>query len=78
VLSDVVMPAMGGGELAARLANSHPGLPVLLMSGYTDDVIVRRGLLEASASFLQKPFTAASLTMAVRKVLDTGQLAAIT
>ena len=75
VITDVVMPEMSGGELAARLAEAHPELQVMFMSGYTDDVIVRRGLLHASASFLQKPFTAASLANAVRDALDTRVLA---
>jgi two-component system cell cycle sensor histidine kinase/response regulator CckA len=70
VITDVVMPEMSGGELAARLAHTHPELRVMFMSGYTDDVIVRRGLLDASASFLQKPFTAASLGSSVRDALD--------
>jgi two-component system, cell cycle sensor histidine kinase and response regulator CckA len=72
VLTDVVMPEMSGGELASRLAESHPGLPVLFMSGYTDDVVVRRGLLDTRASFLQKPFTAFSLATAVRETLDAS------
>ena len=77
VITDVVMPEMSGGALAARLAETHPELQVMFMSGYTDDVIVRRGLLDASASFLQKPFTAASLASAVRDALDARVLAAV-
>ena len=78
VITDVVMPSMGGGELAGYLAEMHPNLAVLFVSGYTDDVIVRRGLLDASASFLQKPFTAASLARAVRNTLDAKLFAAMT
>ena len=70
VVTDVVMPAMSGGELASRLAETHPNLAVLFVSGYTDDVVLRRGLLDASTSFLQKPFTATSLARAVRNALD--------
>jgi len=77
VLTDVVMPTMSGGELAAAIATTHPDLAVLFVSGYTDDVIVRRGLLDASAAFLQKPFTATSLANAVRERLDTRVLAAV-
>jgi two-component system cell cycle sensor histidine kinase/response regulator CckA len=77
VVTDVVMPTMGGGELAARLAETHPNLAVLFVSGYTDDVVLRRGLLDASASFLQKPFTATSLARAVRNALDAMLLAAL-
>lgn len=77
VVTDVVMPSMSGGELAACLADTHPDLAVLFVSGYTDDVIVRRGLLDASASFLQKPFTATTLARAVRNALDAPLLAAM-
>jgi CheY-like chemotaxis protein len=77
VITDVVMPNMSGGELAACLAETHPELAVLFISGYTDDVVVLRGLLDASAAFLQKPFTAASLARAVRDTLDAQALAAI-
>jgi two-component system cell cycle sensor histidine kinase/response regulator CckA len=78
VLTDVVMPVMCGGELAASLALAHPGLAVMFASGYTDDVIVRRGLLDASATFLQKPFTATSLARAVREALDARTPAMLT
>jgi two-component system cell cycle sensor histidine kinase/response regulator CckA len=78
VLTDVVMPAMSGGELAATLAMSHPDLVVMFVSGYTNDVIVRRGLLDASVSFLQKPFTATSLARAVRDALDARTPAMMT
>lgn len=78
VVTDVVMPSMSGGELAARLEETNPDLAVLFVSGYTDDVIVRRGLLDASASFLQKPFTATSLARAVRDALDARVPAALT
>jgi two-component system cell cycle sensor histidine kinase/response regulator CckA len=78
VLTDVVMPALSGGELAANLAVSHPELSVMFMSGYTNDVIVRRGLLDASATFLQKPFTATTLASAVREALDARTPAMMT
>ncbi|MEP7087557.1 MAG: ATP-binding protein [Gemmatimonadota bacterium] len=78
VVTDVVMLSMSGGELAVALGETHPHLAVLFVSGYTDDVIVRRGLLDASASFLQKPFTAASLARAVRNALDAHLLATMT
>ena len=57
-------------ELAKRLAQSRPDMKVLCMSGYTDDSIVRHGVLEATMAFLQKPITMASLTAKVREVLD--------
>jgi two-component system cell cycle sensor histidine kinase/response regulator CckA len=70
LLSDVVMPEMSGPELAKRLADARPDLKVLCMSGYTDDSIVRHGVLEACIAFLQKPITPAALTTRVREVLD--------
>jgi two-component system cell cycle sensor histidine kinase/response regulator CckA len=70
LLSDVVMPRMSGPELAKRLALTRPDMKVLCMSGYTDDSIVRHGVLEATMAFLQKPITMASLTAKVREVLD--------
>ena len=70
VLSDVVMPVLNGRELSERLAVDRPEIRVLFMSGYTDDDIVRRGLLQPGAPFLQKPFVAADLSRKVRDVLD--------
>jgi signal transduction histidine kinase len=70
LLSDVVMPQMSGPELAKRLARARPRMKVLCMSGYTDDSIVRHGVLEAQMAFLQKPITPESLTMKVREVLN--------
>lgn len=70
LLSDVVMPQMGGPELASRLASARPNMKVLCMSGYTDDSIVRHGVLAAQIAYLQKPVTPATLTAKVRAVLD--------
>jgi two-component system cell cycle sensor histidine kinase/response regulator CckA len=70
VVSDVVMPELGGAEFARRLAELQPELPVLFMSGFTDDEVVRRGLLDPAAPYLQKPFDAASLGRRVREMLD--------
>ena len=69
VVTDVVMPGMDGPELARRAHRLRPGLPVLFMSGYTDDEIVRRGLLEAGQPFLQKPFTPEALGEQVAELL---------
>ena len=71
VLSDVVMPLVNGRELGERLAAERPGLRLLYMSGYTDDDIIRRGLLRPGAPFLQKPFMPDDLSRKVREVLDT-------
>jgi len=70
LLTDLVMPRMGGRELAEELARRRPGLRVLLMSGYTDDAVVRNGGLEAGTEFLQKPFSLGTLVSMVRRVLD--------
>jgi len=71
VLSDVVMPVLNGRELSERLAADRPEIRVLFMSGYTDDDIIRRGLLQPGAPFLQKPFMPADLSRKVREVLDS-------
>jgi signal transduction histidine kinase len=70
LLTDVVMPGLSGRELAERLAARHPGLRVLFMSGYTDQVVVEQGMLEARAPFLQKPFSPETLRRKLREVLD--------
>jgi PAS domain S-box-containing protein len=70
LLTDVVMPEMSGRELADQLSVGRPSIKVMLMSGYTDDVIVRRGVHEEGVPFLQKPFDPAVLVRAVREALD--------
>jgi PAS domain S-box-containing protein len=70
VISDVVMPAMGGRELGRLLARLEPTLPVLYISGYTGEDVVRRGLLDADAPFQSKPFTPEELGRRVREILD--------
>jgi PAS domain S-box-containing protein len=70
VISDVVMPELGGRELGARLAALQPDLPILYMSGYTGDDVIQRGLLEPGVPFLQKPFTPEGLARKVRQMLD--------
>jgi signal transduction histidine kinase/ActR/RegA family two-component response regulator len=81
VLSDLVMPRMSGRELGQEIARRYPGLPVLFMSGYTGEDVRSRGLLEGSAPFVQKPFTADALARRVRTMLDgnpAGDAAALT
>ncbi len=70
LLTDVVMPGLGGHEVARRLCDRHPRLRVLYMSGYTDDAVVRHGLGQVPANFLAKPFTPTALAAKVRAVLD--------
>jgi two-component system cell cycle sensor histidine kinase/response regulator CckA len=70
VISDVVMPEMGGRKLGQTLASLRPDLPILYMSGYTGEDIVERGLLEPGVPFQQKPFTPGTLATKVRSILD--------
>lgn len=70
LLTDVVMPQMGGRELAERLTKMRPETKVIYMSGYTDDAIVHYGVRETGIAFLQKPFKPDALTQKVREVLD--------
>jgi PAS domain S-box-containing protein len=70
VITDVAMPAMNGRELADHVRRVRPGLPVLFMSGYTDDEMVRRGLIEPKHPFLSKPFTPETLAGKVRQLID--------
>ena len=70
LLSDVIMPGMGGSELAAQLALLRPEARYLFMSGYANDAISRRGILEPGRKVLHKPFTVAELALAVREALD--------
>jgi FixJ family two-component response regulator len=71
LLTDVVMPVLGGSALGERLASIRPDIKVLYLSGYTDDAVVRHGVLRADTAFLQKPFTPIALAMKVRFVLDS-------
>ncbi len=71
VLTDVIMPGLGGGELVEHLADVHPEARVLYVSGYADDAIGHHGVLTGDAAFLPKPFTADRLAEKVREVLDS-------
>jgi CheY-like chemotaxis protein len=70
VVTDVIMPLMGGKVMAEWLKTTHPDLKVLFTSGYTDDAIVQQGVLDAGVEFLPKPYTPATLARKVRELLD--------
>jgi CheY-like chemotaxis protein len=70
VATDVVMPEMNGSELVIKVLEARPGIRVLFMSGYTDDEVMRRGVIDGQTAFLQKPFTPDLLAHKVREVLD--------
>ena len=69
LLTDVIMPGMSGRELANEVSLKRPGIRVLFMSGYTDNVITTGGMLEKGLAFLQKPFSPSTLAQKVREVL---------
>jgi len=70
LVTDVVMPQVGGRDLATQLSARDPGLRVLYMSGHTDNAVVRHGVHDPGVAFLQKPFTPETLAVRVREILD--------
>ena len=77
LVTDVVMPHMGGRELAVELWSRRPETRVLFMSGYTEDAILQQGLRRPSVSFIGKPFRPEALARKVREMLDKGQPASV-
>jgi FixJ family two-component response regulator len=69
-VTDLVMPQMGGRDLAQKITPQSPNLRVLYLSGYTDSVAMQQGILDPGSYFLQKPFTPAALAHKVRQALD--------
>ena len=72
LITDVVMPGLGGPEVAEQISRRFPGIRVLFVSGYTDDAVIRHGLSEQGVNFLQKPFSPPELAAKVRDVLDAS------
>lgn len=70
LVTDVVLPSMNGKELSDRISEKRPDLKTLFMSGYTADIIAKRGVLETGMHFIQKPFRPKDLAIKVRQVLD--------
>jgi len=70
LLTDVVMPGASGRLLADELVALQPAMKVLYMSGYTDDMAIRRGRLQPGLAFIQKPFSRNALTKKIRELLD--------
>ncbi|KKK76092.1 hypothetical protein LCGC14_2867190, partial [marine sediment metagenome] len=70
VITDIVMPEMGGRQLAEKLLSRYPGIKVLLMTGYTNDDVVRQLIDGERVMFLRKPFSASRIVKSIRDILD--------
>ena len=76
LLTDAVLPGMHGAELAERLVAERPGLRVLFVSGFTENLVIQHGVVAQGINFLPKPYRAEDLVRSARQVLDTGRLPA--
>jgi CheY-like chemotaxis protein len=72
LLTDLIMPGLSGSAVAERVSELVPGIKVLFMSGYSDDIVVRNGILAPGAAFLEKPFSSTDLAAKVRATLDSA------
>jgi two-component system, cell cycle sensor histidine kinase and response regulator CckA len=77
MISDVVMPKMGGAKLAEVLAGTRPDMKVLFVSGYAEKTVLRHGAIDVTTRFLQKPFSLKMLARKVREVLETNECPAV-
>lgn len=73
IVTDVVMPGMDGREFANAALCQRPDLPVIFISGYTDDIIARHGVVQSGETLLEKPFSINALAQKIRELLDARQ-----
>ena len=78
MITDVVMPRMGGPMLAEQLAGERPDMKALFVSGYAENTVLRHGQIDIISRFLQKPFSLKTLGRKVREVLEASELLAVT
>ncbi len=71
LVTDVMLPGLSGRDLARQIQNLKPGIPVLYISGYSDDAVARHGIVDPGTHFLQKPFTPTQLGKKIREILDS-------
>jgi len=72
MVTDVVMPHMGGAKLASKLAQLRPDMRIIFVSGYAESTVLRHGAIDVTTRFLQKPFSLKSLARKIRSVLDAA------
>jgi two-component system, cell cycle sensor histidine kinase and response regulator CckA len=77
LVTDVVMPRMGGPTLAERLTGEHPDMKVLFVSGYAENTVLKHGKIDVATRFLQKPFSLKTLARKGRKVLEANEASAL-